>query len=197
MGTVESVKPEKDSGIMSCNRKEAESGEWQAVIVFDKTATANAAKLRVEELRRDGTMFIRVTDRFTLTCEEPPRGQTRMALTVDRATGPVNLDFRPRTVTLFPTQLYETISMLLLIALLLAYQPFRRHEGQLFVLWLICYGIHRFLNEAIRIEPTYKIFGIDVGLTASQWISVGIILGGIVLEMVLRKIQKPLVTRGS
>ena len=55
------------------------------------------------------------------------------------------------------------------------------------------FGIHRFLNEAIRIEPTYKIGGIDLGLTASQWISVGIVLGGIVLEIVLRATQPKLV----
>ena len=194
-GRASEVKPIKDVGIFGCSRKEAEAGDWQATVAFDSPAAANAAKQRAEEVRRDGTFYIRITDRYTHQSEEMPRGETHYRLTVERAGTPIDLDFRPRTVTLFPTQIYEFVSMILLIGLLLAYQPFRRHDGQLFVLWLICYGIHRFLNESIRIEPTYSIRGIDLGLTASQWISLGIVLGGIVLEIVLRKTQTPLVKK--
>ena len=45
--------------------------------------------------------------------------------------------FRPETVGLYPTQFYETVSMLLLIGVLLAFYPFRRHDGQLMV---VCHG---------------------------------------------------------
>ena len=81
----------------------------------------------------------------------------------------------------FPTQLYETVSMLLLVFLLLAFQPFRRHDGQVVVVLMLGYAIHRFLNEAIRIEPTYAL-----GLTLSQWISVGIFAAALVIEVYLR-----------
>ena len=62
--------------------------------------------------------------------------------------------FTPRTVGLYPTQLYETVSMGLLILLLLAYYPYRRHDGQLMVVLMVGYAVHRFINESLRIEPT-------------------------------------------
>jgi phosphatidylglycerol---prolipoprotein diacylglyceryl transferase len=74
--------------------------------------------------------------------------------------------------------------MLLLTAALVAYQPFRRHDGQLMVAMMCGYSLHRFLNEAIRIEPTYAL-----GLTLSQWISVFIFLAAIGLEIYLRTVQ--------
>lgn len=116
--------------------------------------------------------------------QEWPRGKQRLDLVVDRGGTQVPISFTPRTVTFFPTQLYETISMVLLILVLLAFQPFRRHDGQVMVVLMVGYAIHRFFNEAIRIEPTY--FG---GLTASQWISVFIILAAAGLELFLRKTQ--------
>ena len=44
--------------------------------------------------------------------------------------------------------------MVLLILLLLAYYPYRRHDGQLMVLLMLGYAVHRFINESLRIEPT-------------------------------------------
>lgn len=116
-----------------------------------------------------------------------PRGQGDLALTVDRGGQSVSLAFTPRTVPFFPTQLYETVSMLLLVFLLLTFQPFRRHDGQVLVLLMLGYAAHRFLNEAIRIEPTYA-----MGLTLSQWISVGIFAAGVVLELVLLRVMPKL-----
>jgi phosphatidylglycerol:prolipoprotein diacylglycerol transferase len=49
-----------------------------------------------------------------------------------------------------PTQVFETISMALALGLLLAFLPFRRRPGQVLGLFLICYGVHRFLNEILR-----------------------------------------------
>ncbi len=113
-----------------------------------------------------------------------PRWKKSLDLEVDRDGKKVSVSFTPRTVAVFPTQIYETVSMGLLTILLLAYQPFRRHDGQLIVLLMIGYGVHRWFNEAIRIEPTYA-----MGMTLSQWISVAIILGGVVLEVYLWKTQ--------
>jgi phosphatidylglycerol---prolipoprotein diacylglyceryl transferase len=112
-----------------------------------------------------------------------PRGRNDIALAVDRGQV-VELTFIPRTVTFFPTQLYETVSMVLLILLLLAFQPFRRHNGQVIVVMMLGYSVHRFLNEALRIEPTYA-----MGLTLSQWISVGMFTAAVLLELFLRATQ--------
>lgn len=115
------------------------------------------------------------------------KGESRITLRVQSKDGAEReVTLRPLTVTFYPTQLYETVSMLLLIVLLLAFQPFRRHDGQVMVLFLAGYALHRFLNEAIRIEPSYSLGGIDVGLTLSQWISVLILLFAVGLELFLR-----------
>jgi prolipoprotein diacylglyceryltransferase len=114
------------------------------------------------------------------------KGQARLALKVNRNGTEIPVSFRPVTMTLYPTQLYETISMVLLVFLLVAFQPFRRHDGQVMVLLMVGYAVHRFLNEAIRIEPSYSIFGIDYGLTLSQWVSVLILLAAVALEVYLR-----------
>jgi prolipoprotein diacylglyceryltransferase len=114
------------------------------------------------------------------------RGRNHLDLVVERGEEKIALSFTPRTVPFFPTQLYETVSMLLLIGVLLAFQPFRRHNGQMMVVFMVGYAIHRFFNEAIRIEPTYQIF------TLSQWISVFILLAALGLELYLRKTQPPL-----
>jgi phosphatidylglycerol:prolipoprotein diacylglycerol transferase len=118
-----------------------------------------------------------------------PRTKNTLDLVVNRDGAEVPVTIHPRTVTVFPTQLYEVISMGLLTLLLLAYQPFRRHDGQLIVLLMLGYGVHRWFNEAIRIEPTYAL-----GMTLSQWISVGILAGGVILEVILRKTQPRLPT---
>lgn len=111
-----------------------------------------------------------------------PRGKHDLKLTVDRGGQPVDLPaFTPRTVGLYPTQIYETISMLLLIVLLLAYYPYRRHDGQLFILCMMGYAVHRFINESLRIEPTIG----NTPLTLSQWGSVVIFATAVGLESYL------------
>jgi phosphatidylglycerol:prolipoprotein diacylglycerol transferase len=97
-----------------------------------------------------------------------PRGRHEMTLSVLRGGDTIELPpFVPRSIGLYPTQLYETVSMVLLILFLLAYHPFRRHDGQLLVLCMMGYAIHRFVNESLRIEPA-----VGGGLTLSQWGSV-------------------------
>ncbi len=130
---------------------------------------------------------VAVHDRLYEFVRSGPLGEKRLDLVVERAGQRVPISFTPRTVTFFPTQVYETISMILVTLLLLAFQPFRRHDGQVIVVLMLCYSVHRFLNEAIRTEPTYSF-----GLTLSQWISVGIFLAAIVLELYLRRTQPKL-----
>jgi prolipoprotein diacylglyceryltransferase len=79
-----------------------------------------------------------------------PRGQETLTLEVRRDGEEKTLTFRPRTLPLLPTQLYESISMALLMFLLFAFEPFKRRDGQLMALLMIGYGLHRFLNELLR-----------------------------------------------
>jgi phosphatidylglycerol:prolipoprotein diacylglycerol transferase len=122
---------------------------------------------------------------------EGRKGVNKLSLVVDRGGQTIPLTFTPRTVPFYPTQLYEVVSMTLLIALLLAFQPFRRHDGQVMVVAMLGYAVHRFFNEAIRIEPVYEI-GLPVRLTLSQWISIGIFAAGVLIEVYLRLSQPKL-----
>ncbi|HEY1192019.1 MAG TPA: prolipoprotein diacylglyceryl transferase family protein [Gemmata sp.] len=156
---------------------------------------------------------LRVGDRITAVNGEPnevkptghdrldeligswPRGKSKLTLTVNRDGTSVELPpFAPATIGLYPTQLYETVSMVLLIFLLLAYYPYRRHDGQVMVLLMIGYALHRFINESLRIEPT-----VGSGLTLSQWGSVVIFAAAIGIEIYLRRTMpsppEPLVVR--
>jgi phosphatidylglycerol:prolipoprotein diacylglycerol transferase len=121
------------------------------------------------------------TDALGELARDWPRGRNELALTVRRDAETVELPpFVPRSVGLYPTQLYETVSTTLLMLFLLAYYPFRRHDGQLMVLLMVGYAVHRFVNESLRVEPTYAL-----GLTLSQWVSVGIFAAGVGIEAYL------------
>jgi phosphatidylglycerol:prolipoprotein diacylglycerol transferase len=121
---------------------------------------------------------IYVDDLFNELVRDWPRGHNRLRLSVERHGQILDLPpFVPRTVGLYPTQLYETISMLLLLPVLLLYYPYRRHDGQLLVLLMLGYAVHRFINESLRIEPAYTF-----GLTLSQWGSLVVAAAAVILE---------------
>jgi prolipoprotein diacylglyceryltransferase len=147
-------------------------------VVFDEYGTYALARRAVPD---GGGIDYAVTDRLEELARDWPRGKEKLALEVERSTERVELPtFTPVTVGLYPTQLYETVSMVLLILFLLAYYPYRRHDGQLMVLLMIGYAIHRFVNESLRIEPSYA-----GGLTLSQWGSVIIFVLAIAIEIYL------------
>lgn len=78
-----------------------------------------------------------------------------------------------------PTQLYESLfhgSMALLLLLLLRRGWLRGHHLQLY---LICYGIYRFLTEFIRPEPIWL-----AGWTFYQWASL-VLAGAMAVQWVL------------
>jgi hypothetical protein len=122
-----------------------------------------------------------------------PRGKQDVALTVRRRGEEINLPpFTPRTIGLIPTQLYESVTMFLVFLVLLALYPVRLYDGQLMVVLMLCYAVHRFFNESLRNDtPTYflDLFGahIPLGLTISQWISVGIFTAGLALHLWRRR----------
>lgn len=111
-----------------------------------------------------------------------PRGKTDLELTVQRGHETIALPaFRPTTIGLHPTQIYETISMLLLVFFLLAYYPFKCHDGSVMVLFMLGYGVHRFLNEMLRTDTDPVAFG----MTLSQNISILVIAAGVVLGLIV------------
>ncbi|MCS7270251.1 MAG: prolipoprotein diacylglyceryl transferase [Gemmataceae bacterium] len=133
-------------------------------------------QLRQRLIDKGVDRFVYVDDLFNERVRDWPRGHNRLHLTVDRDGQTIDLPpFVPRTLGLYPTQLYETVSMVLLLLVLLLYYPYRRHDGQLMVLLMLGYALHRFINESLRIEPAYTF-----GLTLSQWGSI-IVAGAAVL----------------
>lgn len=114
-----------------------------------------------------------------------PRGKTDLSLEVLRNGQVIPLPaFEPRTIGLHPTQLYETVSCFLLFLVLLAYEPFRRRPGELMVILMLAYSVHRFINESLRNDTaTYGLLnGLGIpALTLSQWLSIAVFLGGLAL----------------
>jgi hypothetical protein len=109
-----------------------------------------------------------------------PRGKKDLELSVEHKDGTAAdlPPFVPRTLGLYPTQLYEAVSMFLLMLLLMAYEPFRRREGQLMALLMVGYSIHRYLNELLRDDPR------PVGF--ERYASLILFVAGVVLWLVLQ-----------
>ena len=72
-----------------------------------------------------------------------------------------------------PSQPLSTIDALLLCLLLLAYDPFRRRDGELFAIMLTIYPITRFLIEGLRSDEA-AVFG--TGLSIAQCVSLLLLL---------------------
>jgi hypothetical protein len=134
-----------------------------------------------------------ITDLFTdRLVYNWPHGETELSLSVvhPSQTEPVALaGFTPRTLGLHPTQLYETISTLLILLLLNAYFPFRRHDGEVMALFMLCYSVHRFLNEMLR-NDTDPVFA---NMTLSQNGSILVFLTALALLIYLwsKPVQRP------
>jgi phosphatidylglycerol:prolipoprotein diacylglycerol transferase len=79
----------------------------------------------------------------------------------------------PRSLPVHPAQVYDTINCLVLCLLLLAYDPYRRRNGELLGLILLLYPITRFLIEVLRKDeaPIWR-----TGMTISQNVSLLILI---------------------
>jgi len=105
-----------------------------------------------------------------------PRGVNELTLTVERMGQEVDLPtFEPRTLGLHPTQVYESISMALVFLLLSALYPLRRHDGEVMIALMLCYGVHRYLNEQLRNDPR------PVGF--EQYVSVVLVGAAIIMAL--------------
>ncbi|HEV2972664.1 MAG TPA: prolipoprotein diacylglyceryl transferase family protein [Pirellulales bacterium] len=90
-------------------------------------------------------------------------------------------DLPAKSLPVHPTQLYSALDAVLLCLLLLAFDPFRRRDGEVLALMLTVHPIARFLLESIRTDEPKMIplpFG-TASLTISQFLSVMMFVGAI------------------
>ena len=134
-----------------------------------------------------GRQIVR-SDRLGELLNNWPRGRNSVQFIVERGGQELELPaFTPRSIGLHPTQIYEIISMSLLLVVLLTFHPIRQHDGQTWVLFMAGYAIHRFLNEIIRTEPVE-----GMQMTLSQLISIGMIIAALGIELYLRRYRSEL-----
>ncbi len=79
--------------------------------------------------------------------------------------------------TFHPAFLYESLWNVGLIGLLLYVERrgWLRRRGSLFAVYMIGYGVGRFLLELIRTDTTFRF----LGLSRNGWVSAGVIVGGL------------------
>jgi phosphatidylglycerol---prolipoprotein diacylglyceryl transferase len=93
----------------------------------------------------------------------------------------------PLHVLLHPTQLYEAGAEFLILAfLLLTERWWRRRAGWTFWVYILLYGVTRFVIEIFRGDPR----GMTMGYSTSQWISMVLVPLAVVMLVVLGR-RKP------
>lgn len=83
----------------------------------------------------------------------------------------------PAGVKLLPTQIFSSVGDFIITAILLWYYKKRKHVGDVGVLYMILYGVGRFFIEFLRSDERGG-FG---SLSTSQWISIVIVGGALIL----------------
>jgi phosphatidylglycerol---prolipoprotein diacylglyceryl transferase len=93
----------------------------------------------------------------------------------------------PAGVSLHPTQLYESISMLVVLFFLIWLHRHRKFSGQVILTYAVLYAAVRFVIEFFRDDPRGDILGLTTltGLSTSQLI--GIVVGIISLVLLYRR----------
>jgi len=79
-----------------------------------------------------------------------------------------------------PTQIYASLTGLLIFGLLMVLWRFRKFEGQVFCAGLTMYGIYRFSIEFVRVNPRYIL-----GLSMAQWGSILLVIIGLSIYYIL------------
>lgn len=92
----------------------------------------------------------------------------------------------PVGVHLHPTQIYESLTMLVIFLVLVWLHGRKRFSGQVLLTYAALYGTARFLIEFFRDDPRGDILGLTTltHLSTSQLISLFVGLGGLVLLVV-------------
>ncbi len=123
----------------------------------DRGSAAEEAGLAPGDIiaRFGATEVESIRDVEELLRESWPEGLNQVAMSVRKGDATTrDLRFVPRTIGLLPAQTYETISMLLLVALLLAGEGYcLTKPGQTITFFMMGYALHRGLNELLRNDP--------------------------------------------
>ncbi|MCA1574404.1 MAG: prolipoprotein diacylglyceryl transferase [Acidobacteria bacterium] len=92
----------------------------------------------------------------------------------------------PTDVHLHPTQLYESLSMLIVFLFLLWLHKHRRFSGQVILLYALIYSVIRFMIEFVRDNKRSELMGLTslTGLSTSQLISLLIGITALVLLVI-------------
>jgi phosphatidylglycerol---prolipoprotein diacylglyceryl transferase len=136
-----------------------------------------------------GDFIVQVNGKELVKQSDIVPGDGGVQLTVFRGTERISLPpFMPTSIGLNPTQPFETISMCLLLFFMLSYYPYKRRDGEMVVILLIVYAIHRFLNEMLRLDIDPGLFG----LSLSQLISLGIFAAGVLVAIAVSR--RPLIS---
>lgn len=98
------------------------------------------------------------------------------------------LTISARSLPVHPTQLYSSIDGLILLALLSAYYPLRRRDGEVAALLLLTYPVTRFLIEQLRGDEGSFL----LGMTISQVVSLAMGVVGLCFWAFLRSHPQPL-----
>jgi phosphatidylglycerol---prolipoprotein diacylglyceryl transferase len=93
---------------------------------------------------------------------------------------------------LHPTQLYESIAMLIVCGILVYLHRKKRFDGQVLIAYGIIYSIVRFTIEFFRDDPRGNLFGLTslLGISTSQIISL-LVAACAVIFMIVRLRRKP------
>ncbi|HZZ80695.1 MAG TPA: prolipoprotein diacylglyceryl transferase family protein [Gemmataceae bacterium] len=151
-------------------------GETLRVAAVEAGSTAAAAGLE------RGDIIVKINGTPAHSQNLDRYGTPPLTLTVLRNGAETTLPpFELASIGVHPTQIYESISMVLLLMFLLSYWPFRRCHGELMVFAMLGYGVHRFLNEMLRTDNEVVAFG----LTLSQNISLLVIAAAIALAIIV------------
>jgi phosphatidylglycerol:prolipoprotein diacylglycerol transferase len=89
-----------------------------------------------------------------------------------------------RSLALHPTQLYDSLSAVAIVAVTWVYYPYRRRNGEVLAIGWMAYPINRFLIEFLRSDESGK-FGTT--LTISQWVSLGLFASGLAYFLWLQR----------
>ena len=89
-------------------------------------------------------------------------------------------------VKIYPTQLFSCVGLLIIFFILFFFQSRRAFKGEIISLYLILYGIFRFLIEFLRgdILPVFH------GFTSAQLISVVFVVVGVILFISMKRLKR-------
>ncbi len=110
-------------------------------------ATLGAAERALLAIRGEGTKIVL----FTINPDDRDKDRDKpVTWTITKP------DIPARSLPVQPTQLYSAVDAVLLCLLLLAFDPFRRRDGEVLALMLTIHPISRFLLESIRTDEPKK-----------------------------------------